>query len=176
MNENTFNQVASHTRLSAKQLEAAKLVLVDGKRPGEAAEIVGTIVQQVSRTTKKLLEVESELQAAGKLQSTQHHALEKAWDASYTLAVQQAREKCGEGCLVSVAEANRQYVGEVVTKSDMHIVQSVGRDQLVIHETAKLERVPSLGAVIDVRYGQDMRRPAHVQEREKVNRRGSISR
>ncbi|MCD5327948.1 TrfB-related DNA-binding protein [Chromobacterium piscinae] len=176
MNEHTFNEVVKHTRLSDKQIEAAKLVLVEGKRPGEAAESVGTFPQQVSRSTKKVLEVEQELLRAGKLQSTGHQALEKALDVSYTLAVQQARERCGEGGIISIAEPNRQYVGEIVSKSDMHVVQNVGRDQLVIHESAKLERVPTLGSTMDIRYGQDLRRPAQVQERANVNSRGGLSR
>lgn len=43
-------------RLSDKSLAAARLVMVDGVRPGDAATRVGILPAQVSRTTRALYE------------------------------------------------------------------------------------------------------------------------
>lgn len=163
-------------RLSDKSLAAARLVMVDGVRPGDAATRVGILPAQVSRTTRALYEAESELRETGKLTSISTDLVERNLDASYTLAVSQLRNQMGDEVLVSTAEANRTYSGSVKVRTDLHLVQDVGRGKVVVHELAKLDRVPQLGQSLDIAYSNDLRRPAQVSVQGITNKRGGISR
>jgi hypothetical protein len=175
MDAKTFDQVVKNTRHAPASIEAARLVLVDGVRPSEAAAKTGALPAHVSRTTRNILEAERKQRAASGL-TPELVTVEKSLNASYTLAVQTAREKMGQGTVLSAAEPGHQYIGTSIAQTDMHLVQDVGRGQLVIHELAKLERVPVLGASLDIRYGRELMRPALVSERERTNSRGGISR
>ncbi|MCW3587412.1 KfrB domain-containing protein [Burkholderia cenocepacia] len=175
MDAKTFEQVVKGTNFAPASIEAARLVLVDGVRPGEAASRTGALPAHVSRTTKNIRERERKLNEAAALKP-ELAAIEKSLNASYTLAVHTAREKMGTGTELRAAEPGKQYVGTSVVQTDMHLVQDVGRGQLVIHELAKLERVPMLGASLEIRYGLEPLRPALVTERQLAHTRGGIAR
>ncbi|WP_445267842.1 KfrB domain-containing protein [Trinickia mobilis] len=176
MNGDVFDRLAKDTKMSPKSLEAARLVMVDGMRPGEAAAKLGLLLPQVSRSTKTLYEKERELRESGQLASPETETVERNLNASYTLAVQRAREQAGEETVLSAAEPNKSYLGTAIARTDMHVVQDLGRGQLVIHELAKLQRVPVIGSMFDIKYSEDLRRPALVVEQVRSHKRGGISR
>lgn len=163
-------------KLSAKSLEAARLVMVDGVRPSDAAAKVGILPAQVSRTTRALHEAEAELRETGKLASVSTDLVERNLDASYTLAVTQLRSQMGDHVVVSAAEPNRTYVGAAMVRTDLHLVQDLGRGSVVVHELAKLDRIPALGQSLEVSYSNDLRRPAQVAIQGLTQKRGGISR
>ncbi|WP_434716375.1 KfrB domain-containing protein [Paraburkholderia sp. A3RO-2L] len=176
MDAKTFEDVVGGKRFAPSSIEAARMVLVDGIRPGEAAAKTGALPAHVSRTTKKIVEAEREWRA-NKLMTSSVDAVEKSLSASYTLAVQTARERMGaEATVLRAAEPGMEYVGTSVAQTDMHLVQNLGRGQLVIHELAKLERVPNLGAELAIRYPREPFRPALVSEQTRTQSRGGISR
>jgi hypothetical protein len=177
MDAELFKRLAQEKpKLSAKSLEAARLVMVEGMRPGEAAVQMGLLPAQVSRTTRGLYEAEAELRETGKLASVSTSLVERNLDASYTVAVTQARGLMGDDAVVRAAEPNRSYSGTAVVRTDLHLVQDLGRGSLVVHELAKLDRVPTLGQSLDVSYSDDLRRPARVATQEMTLKRGGISR
>jgi hypothetical protein len=177
MDAKTFEEVVgSNRRFAPSSIEAARMVLVDGIRPGEAAAKTGALPAHVSRTTKKIVEAEREWRAKNGTTSNLD-AVEKSLSASYTLAVVTARERMGaEATILSAAEPGMEYVGTSVAQTDMHLVQKVGRGQLVIHELAKLERVPNPGADLAIRYPREPFRPALVSEQTRTQSRGGVSR
>lgn len=178
MDAETFDEVVgSNRRFAPSSIAAARMVLVDGMRPGEAAAKTGALPAHVSRTTKKIVEAEREWQAKNGTSADVVSSVEKSLNASYTLAVLTARERMGaESTVLSAAEPGREYDGTTVAQTDMHLVQNVGRGQLVIHELAKLERVPSLGANLTIRYPREPFRPALVAENSRTQSRGGITR
>lgn len=173
---NLFEKAVKNTRHAPVSVIAARLVLVDGVRPTDAAAQTGASLAHISRTTKNILEAarKSTLPEGGS--SNELAAIEKSLNASYTQAVQGAREKMGSDSLLSAPDLGGQYLGAVIFKNDMHVVQDVGRGQMVIHELAKLERVPAMGAMLEIRYGREPLRPAQVMDRERTKQRGGLSR
>jgi hypothetical protein len=175
MDAKTFDQVVKNTRFAPASIDAARLVLVDGLRPTDAAAKTGALPAHVSRTTKNILEAEKKWRAEN-VAASSLESVEKSLNASYTLAVQTARERMGPGTVLSAPELGGQYAGVTVAQTDLHMVQDVGRGQLVIHELAKLERVPALGADLEIKYGREPMRPALVSERTRTKSRGGVAR
>ncbi|WP_205182844.1 TrfB-related DNA-binding protein [Burkholderia sp. LMG 13014] len=176
MDNEVFQRLAKETNLSKGSLEAARLVMVDGLKQVDVAERLGMKAQQVSRATRTLYEVERKLAESGQLESVETMVVERNLEASYTMAVQRAREAAGESTVLSAAEAGQSYSGPIVARTGMHVVQDTGRGALVIHELAKLERVPELGQSLGISYSEDLRRPAKVIDRSLSIKRGGISR
>ena len=176
MESAVFERLAKETGLSKRSLDAARLVMVDGMRGVDVADQLGMTKQQVSRATKALYEVEQRLREAGVLETSETAVIERNLQASYTLAVLRAREVAGEDTVLSAAEPGQTYSGPTVARTDMHVVQDAGRGALVIHELAKLERVPTLGQSLSISYSEDLRRPAKVIDRALSITRGGISR
>jgi hypothetical protein len=171
-----FEEAIKGTRHAPASVAAARLVLVDGLRPVDASAQTGASVQHISRTTKAILEASRKAMVESSGLSTELAIVEKRLSASYTQAVQAAREKMGVNSVLSAPDLGGQYLGAVVFRNEMHVVQDVGRGQMVIHELAKLERVPLVGSTLEIRYSREPLRPALVVDRERSKQRGGIAR
>lgn len=47
---------------------------------------------------------------------------------------------------------DRRYVGPVVAVTEMHIAQDIGRTQVVVHDVRTLDKVPSVGDHLNIRF------------------------
>lgn len=175
MDAKAFERAVKGSQFAPASIEAARMVLVQGVRVGEAAAATGALPAHVSRTTKNIRERERKLNLEGNFTS-ELVAVEKSLHASYTLAVHRARELVGPDIALSAAESGKQYVGSSIVQTEMHLVQDVGRGQIVIHELAKLERIPAVGSSLDIKYGPEAMRPALVIERQLTQGRGGMPR
>ena len=158
MNEQQFLEIAQQTRLSAVNREAARLHFVEGIAKGDAAAEVGISKQRMSQIVKVIESAQergSEVDRLG-MAGRSHEATGLnyvlAVNASYAVAVKAARDKFGDDANIQIPAANGASLGEVIGRTDFHLVQSNGRGSVTIHELAKLDRVPALGKTVLIEY------------------------
>lgn len=172
MSEQDFLKVAAATRLIDRNREAARLHFVEDMTKTEAALEVGIkkqrmtqIVQSFEAAHEKILEkARSERSAAPQLGI--NHVL--AINGSYAVAVREARSAFGDEVEIRAPREGDTHLGDVVARTDFHLVQSKGRGTVVIHELAKLDRVPPVGRTVAIEYHNDR---ATVSERVKEKER-----
>ncbi|MGC0153549.1 KfrB domain-containing protein [Chromobacterium vaccinii] len=174
-----LNHVTKDLRLSSRTVEAVRRVLVDGEKQVNVARDMDMDRQQVNRAVKRVHDKQREmglLDSDPLAISAQVTAVEREMDASYTLAVKKARELKGDSASIRMAEPGHFYIGKGVVRTPQHLVQEVGRNELVVHENRNLERIPSMGsgAVLEIRYSNG-RQTASVAEKEQVKIRGGLS-
>lgn len=184
--DSLFDQLAVGSGMSDKTKEACRRVLVPHALPTgsvgvekgvDVARELGMFPQAISRAVsdlrKRLLE-EADI-SVERFQVGQV-ALRTERDDSRDMAVVQARKLYGENLEVRDAQRGQTYIGKPLLKTPLHVVQSVGPGQAVIHEVSKLARVPNMTLpLMEVRYpargGQ-----AEVQEYAPGQERGGRSR
>ena len=142
MKEIEFNQVASKTRLSTKSREAARLVLVEGKRQVDVCQDTGILPSQLSRV----------LSVLGRESEKVVTSTDNVLSISRAEAVKAVRDSLGDGILVKNAPENGQSIGQVLLKTEYHLVQDLGREEVMIHELSKIDRLPAVGSNVELIY------------------------
>ncbi|MFD2274711.1 hypothetical protein ACFS07_36060 [Undibacterium arcticum] len=71
---------------------------------------------------------------------------------SYAIAVKEARDLYGDDLTLNRPKDDGRSVGQVVSRTDFHLVQFIGKDAVVVHELAKLDRVPPIGRNVVIDY------------------------
>lgn len=171
MNDQEFNELVRVTRLSSISREAARLVFVEGRKQIEAAAEMGLSkvrMNQIYKTVERLVQ-EREQRATG----ADSQGLVAAVEASYAFAVKAAREQLGDEVRIQTPGDTGRAVGPVLARTDFHLVQSLGRETVAIHELAKLERVPAVGRNVAIQYEQGR---GEVVDRSQERQRGGLAR
>lgn len=174
MTEQEFLAVVEVTRLTSNSREAARLHFVEKMSKSEAGAEVGISKQRMSQIVKVVENAQEKLQEAGRdslaaaVPAGLNHVI--ALSASYAVAVKQARDAFGDD--VDIRRADEQetgvMLGEVVARTDFHLVQSTGRGTVAIHELARLDKVPPIGKTVALEY---TRGRASVIDRDKTQER-----
>lgn len=175
MTEQDFLAIAAATRLVDRNREAARLHFVEDMKKSDVALEVGIskarmtqIVHSFEAAQEKMLDkARTERSAAPQLGI--NHVL--AINGSYAVAVREARVAFGDETEIRTPREGESHVGEVVARTDFHLVQSKGRGTVVIHELAKLDRVPTVGKSVAIEYANDR---ATVTERTKDRERALV--
>lgn len=174
-----FEKVANAMDLGPNTREACRRVLVEGEKPAVVAKDMGMYHSAISRGVSGVLRKLNEMgdlsaNPLGYSQAVTAHRVET--DISRDLAVSKAREMVGENLVVKDAEAGHSYLGKPLIKTTHHVVQSVGRQEAVIHDLARLERAPNMNfPLMEVNYPRDGTL-AKVQETGPGQERGGRSR
>ncbi len=156
--------LVSGTRLSKDSREAARLVFVDGMRQVDAANLmqISTVrMNQIVATIHR--EQEKQKVAFGQVD---------VLSASYAIAVKTARDKFGDEVVIQLPADGKRTIGIVVTRTDFYIVQHVGKDSVVIHDLAKLDRAPAVSRDVAIEYAGGR---GTVVDRSHSKERGGIS-
>jgi predicted DNA-binding protein (UPF0251 family) len=168
MSEQDFLAIAAATRLTSRNREAARLHFVEDYKKTDAALEVGISKQRMSQVVQsfeaaqdKMLE-KSRTERATEPQLGINHVL--AINGSYAVAVHEARQMFGDETEIRTPLEGETHVGEVIARTDFHLVQSKGRGTVVVHELAKLDRVPPVGKAVAIEYDRDR---ATVKDRAK---------
>lgn len=177
MNDQEFNELVSGTRLSRESREAARLVFVGNNgnplSQTEAAAAMGISKQRMNQIVNTIRRVEEERKQVSLATQSDGMALLAVLDASYAFAVKAAREQLGDEIRIQSPADGSRMVGPVLSRTDFHLVQSLGRDSVAIHELAKLDRVPPLGRNVAIQYQNGK---GVVIDRDLDRHRGSQSR
>lgn len=153
MDEAEFDEVVKGTRLSSKSREAARRVLVHGNKQVDAGNEYGLSKQRMTQIIDTIEQAAEKYRADKAMApSADANALLALMDASYAVAVQDARAKLGDHIAVVRPTSDFRSTGEVVARSAYHLAQSIGRDKVLVHDAAKLDIVPSVGRVVTVQY------------------------
>ena len=150
MKEDDFLDLVKDTRLSKASREAARLVFVDGLSQAEAGVQCGQSKQRMSAIVATVRRVEQERQSQST--SISGNELVAAVDASYAFAVKAARDELGDQVRIGSPSEQVRTVGPIIARTDFHLVQSLGRDSVMVHELAKLDRVPTVGQSVAIQY------------------------
>lgn len=152
MTDQEFNELVRGTRLSSISREAARLVFVEGRKQVEAAAEMGLSKVRMNQIYKTVERLEQEREQRKAPPDSQ--GLVAAVEASYAFAVKAAREQLGDEVRIQTPGDAARTVGPIVARTDFHLVQSLGKETVAIHELAKLERVPPLGRNVAIQYEQ----------------------
>lgn len=150
MKEEDFVELVKNTRLSKASRDAARLVFVDGLSQAEAGATCNLSKQRMSAIVATVRRAEQDRQAPGA--AVGGSDLVAAVEASYAFAVKAARDELGDQVRIGAPAETVRTVGPVIARTDFHLVQSLGRDSVVVHELAKLDRVPALGKSVAIQY------------------------
>lgn len=158
-----LDNLAAEIGLGPKTVEACRRVLVPHPLPDgtvgveqgvDVAKELGTFSSAISRSVSKLKQKLVEKGDIGEKDFQVEritHIAQK--EDSRDVAVQRTRELYGD---LTITEAHRgqTYIGKPLVRTPQHLVQSTGRSgEAVIHDLAKLARVPDMNVpVIEVKY------------------------
>lgn len=170
MEELTFKEIVSTTRLSEASREAARLVFVEGMRAVDAGERCGLSKVRMSQVVKSVREAQGRLESSRGQQTGSD--LVAAVAASYAHVVKQARDQYGDDVTIGAASLITRNSGPVIARTDFHVAQSVGKNRIVIHELAKLDKAPAVGRNVAVEYRQGR---GEVVDRSQERSRGGRS-
>lgn len=151
MKDEDFVELVKNTRLSKASRDAARLVFVDGLSQTEAGATCNLSKQRMSAIVAIVRRAEQDRQVHGAAVGGGSD-LVAALDASYAFAVKAARDELGDQVRIGTPAEAARMVGPVIARMDFHLVQSLGRDSVVIHELAKLDRVPAVGKSVAIQY------------------------
>ncbi|CAG2138411.1 hypothetical protein LMG19282_01492 [Cupriavidus campinensis] len=172
MNEQDFQNLVRDTNLSQNSREAARLVFVEGWSQTDAGAELGLSKQRMTQIVKVLRTAEQKQKDEADLAALRHGAPipsstghVAALEASYAVAVKAAREAYGDEAYIQTPKVDGKSMGDVIARTDFHLVQSVGRGAVVVHELAKLDRVPAIGKSVAIEY-RDGRGTVLDQQRE----------
>lgn len=161
MTEQEFLAVVQSTRLTSNSREAARLHLVEKMSQKDAASEAGVSKQRMTQILKVIENAQAKAQPSHEhatpavaVPTGLNHVI--ALSASYAVAVQNARAAFGDDADIQVPDAttNTSMLGEVIARTDFHLVQSMGRGSVAVHELARLDRVPAVGKMVVIDYRQ----------------------
>lgn len=170
MDDKEFNALASATRLSQASREAARLVFVEGRSQVEAAAVMQLSKQRMTQIVGVIRKTQAEQQQQP---VPAHSEAVEAIDASYAFAVKAARDQYGDNVRIDAPGDGKRSIGNVISRTDFHLVQFTGKDTVVIHELAKLARVPALGQNVAIEYANGR---GEIIDRSQERSRGGLSR
>lgn len=179
MNEQEFADIVRDTKLNQANRDAARLVLVENMKPIDAAAASGISKQRLSQILTVIRTAEDKRNEAALLDQAKRGIPATisdsvaAVEASYAVAVKTARDLHGDDTLIQTPNPNGRAVGEIVGRTDFHVVQAVGRSAVVIHDLAKLDRAPAVGRNVAIDYSKGM---GVVSDRAKTQDRGGATR
>lgn len=150
MKEEDFVELVKNTRLSKASRDAARLVFVDELSQVEAGAMYNLSKQRMSAIVATVRRAEQDRQLSGAAAGGSD--LVAAVDASYAFAVKAARDELGDQVRIGTPAEATRTVGLVIARTDFHLVQSLGRDRVMVHELAKLDRVPAAGKSVTIQY------------------------
>lgn len=142
--EEDFHRVALRTRISDRNLDACRDVLVEGMTPTDAATKHKIFISALSRATGTLREKREQLQHEALKQE-----LEQSRDVMRLTAIQVAKNIVGADFNVKDAEAGRTYEGPVVVNTHGFVVQKVGRTG-VLYDLDKFQDAPPHGRSVTI--------------------------
>lgn len=90
----------------------------------------------------------------------------KQWNSpltSFQAASKMARETLGKDTRVHAAQPGGRSSGEVIARTDSHVVQQVAPKVVVIHAASQLPRVPLLGEKVGIQHSKDRSQPAQIE-------------
>lgn len=161
-----FNTLAGGTRLSKDSREAARLVFVDGLPQVEAA-------QQMQISSQRMNQIVATIRREQEKQRTVTTQPIDVLGTSYAVAVKAARDQFGDDVVLQSPADGRRTVGPVVARTDFHVVQHIGRDSVVVHDLAKLDRAPAVGRDVAIEYAAGR---GAVVDRAQGKERGGVAR
>lgn len=170
MDDKEFNALAGATQLSTNSREAARLVLVEGQSQIEAAAAMQLSKQRMTQIIGVIRKVQAEQQQKP---VPSHSQAVEAIEASYAFAVKASRDQYGDDVRIDAPGDGKRSTGNVVSRTDFHLVQFTGKDTVVIHELAKLARVPALGQTVAIQYSNGR---GEIIDRSQERSRGGLSR
>jgi len=170
LDANAFNEVVSTTRLSTASREAARLVFVEGMKAVDAGEQCGLSKVRMSQVVKTVREAQARLEASRTHRTGSE--LVAAVEASYAHVVKEARSQLGDDVSIASASPITRNTGPVIARSDFHMAQAVGKDKVVIHDLAKLDKAPAVGRNVAIEYRQGR---GEVVDRSQERSRGGRS-
>lgn len=151
-----FDKVAEQSNLGPRTLEACRRVLVEGEVQIDVGRDMGMLSAQISRGVSGLrqrLAKMGDLSVPGLEynQAVGAHLVET--ETSRDFAVRRVREMEGVDMVVRDAQPGQLYVGKPLFKTPLHLVQISSPGEAVIHDLAKLERVPNMNfPLLEVNY------------------------
>lgn len=169
MDELEFQQAVGKTRLTDRTSDAVRRVLVGCERQVDVAEDTGILKQQLSRAVGV---VEREWEKIREQMAGAHHMRLSQVDASRAEIIKNVRGMLGDQILVRNAPENGLCEGKVLLKNGYHLVQDLLKGQVMVHELAKMERVPKEGEVCRLRYVNGFAE-VQLKQKAKVVDRGS---
>lgn len=149
MKETDFLEAVGKTRLGEKNREAARRVLVDGERQADVCRELGVLPQQLSRAVGVL---EREAEKLSEQVNKVHGMGFTRLDLSRAEAVKEVRDLLGDEVLVRNPPENGLCAGNILVKTEFHLVQDLLKGQVMVHELAKLDLVPKLGELCQLKY------------------------
>ncbi len=152
MSPEDFKAIVSTTRLTTASREAARLVLCEGMKNVDVADICGISEVRISQVLKSVRAAQAKLENEQTRRSSSE--LVAAYDASYAHAVKISRDRFGDDVAIAAPSVLSRNVGEVTGRTHYHLVQNVGKDKVVIHDLGKLERAPAEGKSVAIEYKQ----------------------
>ena len=146
-----FNSLVSQTRLSAENRNAAKAVLVDGRARPEVEDDFGISRQRLHQIIQTVERVQE--QSVSKQQPSVDVA-ERKISTSLELIAQDVRSNLGEKVILKEVEpaSSKTFLGKIISRSDFHIAQDVGRGEVIIHSLGRLEEIPNVGKNVQLSY------------------------
>lgn len=142
--EEELRQVASHTRVKERTLDACRDVLVEGMTGVAAAEKHKMFPAQISRALTTLRDKKSEMiEKVAVRKETQN--LEQY------IAIEVGRALVGQDFQCDLAQPGRVYEGSMLALSKGYLVQKVGRSG-VLHAASAFDQIPPLNQPLTVIY------------------------
>jgi hypothetical protein len=147
--EEEFVEAIKGSKLSKTSREAAYLVLVDGWTQVDAGAHCNLSKQRMSNIIGNIERRIEQIRATTTVSGNDQVAVVAA---SYAFAVKAARDKLGDQVRIRTPAETMRTVGLVIARTDFHLVQSLGRDSVMIHDLANLDRVPTVGEQATIQY------------------------
>lgn len=145
--EEELRQVASHTRVNARTIDACRDVLVEGMSGIDAAEKHKMFPSHLSRSLTTLREKQAELnERLAVRQETQN--LEQY------IASEVGRALVGGDFQCSLAQPGHVYEGSMLANAKGYLVQKVGRSG-VLHAVSAFDQMPPLNQHLTVTYDRE---------------------
>lgn len=91
---------------------------------------------------------------------------QKHWNSpltSFQAASKMARETLGKDTRVHAAQPGGRSNGEIIARTDSHVVQQVAPKTVVIHAASQLPRVPRIGEKVGIQHSKDRSQPAQIE-------------
>ncbi len=148
MTEEDFVELLRHTSLRDRARDAARLVYVKGMSKIDAANEMGMSKQRMNSIMESMQKAEQKHPISMPSINEQIGAI----DASYAFAVKAARDQLGDQIDIVKPVSQPKMVGMVIARTDFHLVQSLGRGSVAVHELAKLDKVPAVGKSVAIQY------------------------
>lgn len=173
MEEAEFDAIINKTRLNPTNREAARLHFVQNMKQIEVAAAVGISRQRMNQVVDTFEAAADKYRKEQANPQVEGKELVAVLDASFAMAVKSARQSLGDDVQIQSPKDGINAVGQVIARTDYHLVQSLGRDAVMVHDLAKLNRVPAIGKSVAIHYQEGK---GVVADRDLTGERGGVTR